>query len=136
MRTKTVSRIAPGAGPNVRQKVAVIPLALLLTQACGAPAGQSTGSAPRATPEPGAISRQELGEAWPLTVDDGILECHGAGEVTFSTNGHIYAVNGLARGNSRYEKIDAIWASSPLPGLPQAKKSIGPLIDRGLNLCR
>jgi hypothetical protein len=42
-----------------------------------------------------------------------------------------YAVNGLAEGSGKYANIDSIWADAP-GGL---KKNIGPLIDRGLQLC-
>jgi Protein of unknown function (DUF2511) len=77
------------------------------------------------------VSRADFGADWPLTVQSGTLNCEGAGAVTFTTNGTTYAVNGLASGMDEWPEIDSIWANAP-HGL---KKDIGPLIDRGLELC-
>jgi hypothetical protein len=88
------------------------------------------------------ITRQEYGQRWPFTVEDGILACRDTGvtvgatkmkEVTFTANGVTYAVNGTAKGNKAYANIDGIWAEDPeRPGL---KKDIQPIIDMGLQLC-
>jgi hypothetical protein len=77
------------------------------------------------------VSQADFGKDWPLTVQSGTLNCEGAGAVTFTTDGTTYAVNGLASGMDRWPEIDPIWADEP-HGL---KKNIGPLIDRGLELC-
>ena len=66
-----------------------------------------------------------------LTVDGGTLACEGAGAVTFTVGGTTYAVNGMASGNGQWPDIDPIWAK----GSDTPKKDIGPLIDRGLQLC-
>ena len=72
-------------------------------------------------------------DRWPLTVDEGTLRCEGAGSVTFEAGGQTYAVNGTARGLDAGSDIDIIWADDPdVDGL---KLSIGPLINRGLELC-
>jgi hypothetical protein len=47
-------------------------------------------------------------------------------------DGEIYWVNGHASTRG-YKKIDPIWRNSPEPYIP--KVSIGPLINRGLELC-
>jgi hypothetical protein len=86
------------------------------------------------------ISRTDLGDAWPLTVDTGVLSCigrKGVGLVTFTVDGVTYAVNGLAKQGGRWESIDAIWIDDPnIKVEPPVKKNIGPLIERGLALCR
>jgi len=76
----------------------------------------------------GAVSREEYGADWPLTVDSGTLRCEGAGAVVFrAPDGTDYGVNGLA---ADYADIEPIWADDPdAPGL---KKYIGVLIDAGL----
>lgn len=84
------------------------------------------------------MSRAELGAEWPLTVDEGTVSCEGIGErlgqVYFTAEGTTYAVNGLAQGASDGPDIDQIWADDPeMDGL---KINIGPIIDRGLDLCR
>lgn len=80
------------------------------------------------------VTRGQLGAKWPLTVDEGYLWCRGGGEVYFTTtDGTNYAVNGLARTFSQYPQINPIWAEDP--AVHGFKKDIGPLIDRGLQLC-
>ena len=84
-------------------------------------------------PNEALMTSDELGEDWPLTVDEGIVRCEGAGEVYFEADGTTYAVNGTARGASDAPEIDQIWADDPeIKGL---KINIGPIIDRGLELC-
>lgn len=126
---------------------AIVALALLVAlggAACGS--SDQTGSKDETTEtteapaDDGAISRADLGEKWPLTVESGTLACdgvaEGAGDVTFTSEGTTYALNGLAKGRAArngWAEIDPIWADDPdVPGL---KVNIGPLIDRGLALC-
>jgi hypothetical protein len=98
--------------------------------------GRLAGPVPR---PPGFISRDDLGEQWPLTVDAGVLSCesHGGGvHSVFFTDpeGKRYALNGKAEGHHpELPLIDQIWA--PNPKVPELKINIGPLIDRGLELC-
>lgn len=98
----------------------------------------STPPAPEAeaVDDPAHVSRAELGDEWPLTVEEGMLRCDGAqqiGAVFFETDGRVYPVNGIARGRSDGPEIDEIWADDP--DIPGAKKNIGILIERGLDLC-
>jgi hypothetical protein len=76
---------------------------------------------------------QPARDHWRLTVESGTLHCDGDA-VTFETaDGRTYAVNGTAIGRHEHPEIDAIWADDPaLAGL---KKNIGPLIDKGVELC-
>jgi hypothetical protein len=90
-------------------------------------------------PPPGYVSATEFGASWPLTVEDGFLSCAPPGVVLFAApSGQRYPVNGLAI--SRFPDlpdIKEIWALNPDPALANAglRISIGPLIDRGLELC-
>jgi hypothetical protein len=45
----------------------------------------------------------------------------------------VYAVNGIARQSGECAEIDPIWVDDP--DIPGAKMDIGPIIDRGLELC-
>jgi Protein of unknown function (DUF2511) len=86
--------------------------------------------------EPGAVSEDELGEAWPFSVSEGVLHCEGSGgvgAVTFEANGTTYAVNGFAKDQDAGADIEPIWVADP--AIPGAKKSMAPIIDRGLALC-
>ena len=78
-------------------------------------------------------SDPDLGDAWPLTVEDGLIACQNQA-VTFTTGGVTYAVNGTAKDRGLGRDIDPIWAVDPAGITP--KMSIGPLIDRGRALCR
>jgi hypothetical protein len=87
------------------------------------------------------ISREEYGAAWPFTVDRGILKGVRVGKtsdgsplahLTFTAQGKVYAVNGLARGTKKYAEIEDIWAANP--EIPGTRIDIGPIIDRGLKL--
>lgn len=97
----------------------------------------SAGSAPQLPPNQLHITKADFGDAWPFTVDEGVLTgtgSGGVGEVTFTTNGVTYGVNGLANGTGKYAEIEAIWAANP--SIPGTKKDIGPIIKRGLELCQ
>lgn len=91
------------------------------------------------------ITRSEYGDAWPFTVESGVLAGKPTGRrlsdgtelaaVTFATGGQTYAINGTARGTHRYAEPDHIWASdSKLPPDLSLKKNLGPIINRGLKL--
>src|SRR6266511_3593490 len=101
----------------------------------GTPASHS--GAPEAPGQsPLIVERTAFGDAWPFTVERGVISCVGAGEVLFAANGNVYAVNGLARTNRAqkgYRDVAEIWRRHPT--VPGAKVNIGPIIDRGLALC-
>ncbi len=95
------------------------------------------------------VSREEFGDKWPLTVEDGEIEGYKyrvAGverkAVVFHTGGKTYAVNGGAIDQRKFPRIDPIWAEEPRSELwiknniPAIKKSIEPIISIGLGLCK
>jgi hypothetical protein len=76
----------------------------------------------KSSPPPGYVSRAEFGDKWPLTVEEGVLECGVLPTtlqvvpkaVTFKTNdGRVFAVNGTAKGRG-LPAIDPIWKTAPL----------------------
>lgn len=87
------------------------------------------GSLPNRT-----ITAAEFGDRWPFTVAAGELYCTGASVVTFVAAGDTYAVNGAATQAGRGKDIGPIWAADTSSG--GTKKSIAPIIDAGLALCR
>jgi hypothetical protein len=100
-------------------------------------AAESSKTEPALSPSEEKITKQEFGDKWPFTVGEGVLSCRGAngtGQVLFTANSKTYAVNGLARGTKMYASADEIWADNPFG--PGPKKDIGPVIERGLKLCR
>ena len=80
------------------------------------------------------MSKSELGDAWPLTVESGTVTCENGSQVIFAApNGTRYAVNGTAMSQTDLPRIDEIWA--PDPTIDGAKVNISPIIDAGLALC-
>jgi hypothetical protein len=122
------------------------------TKAMSAPGAAKAGAAPEmpnapvAVVEPkrsrGHVERSEFGDPWPLTVEAGDLSCEPPGAVFFTVGGVRYSVNGLAKArrfNAR--DIEPIWARDEelirtTKGTADFRKSIGPLIERGRELCR
>ena len=91
--------------------------------------------------DPGLITRDDLGNGWPLTVDFGALDCRTSvvdgitlQSVTFRVPNMQYALNGTANTHTPFPEIEPIWADDPdAKGL---KIDISPLIDRGLARCK
>lgn len=90
--------------------------------------------------DPGLVTRDDMGDEWPLTVDFGALDCHKSTvngiellSVTFRVPHMQYAVNGTAKANTPFTDIDEIWAD--VPGEKGMKIDIGPFLDRGLTRC-
>jgi len=80
------------------------------------------------------VTESEYGDKWPLTVDSGEIECIDDYFIVFHvTNGKTYALNGAATSRG-FPEIDPIWRDNP--NLPGIKINIGPLIGRGLALCK
>lgn len=74
---------------------------------------------------------------WPFTVDTATLMCsEGAGgqRVTVSANREMYALNGTAKSQTDLPHFDVIWRDDP--NTPGVKVDIGPMLDRGLALCK
>ena len=82
-----------------------------------------------------AISASDLGTAWPLTVDRGVLRCTGRESVTFTApDGKTYELNPDL--DVEDPALRAIWkndAASPVLG--SVKLDISSLIDAGLAIC-
>jgi hypothetical protein len=111
----------------------------LSVAACGSqdePSAEATQATEEST---GHVSRETMGDSWPLTIASGELSCEGSGGVGAvyftSDEGTSYYVNGIAKGQhpAGTHDIREIWADDPAIG--GVKTNIGPLIDRGLTLC-
>jgi hypothetical protein len=86
------------------------------------------------------VHPEDFGDKWPLTVSDfAVISCDstgtlgGVGGVYITVGGTLYALNGTAKNSGKYPDIKPIWANDS--SLPGTKKSIGVLIDKGLELC-
>ncbi len=115
---------------------------ILLVIACGAPRTVTTRPtrAPKATamPKPTTqqlsyVSHAEMGDDWPLIVEDGTIICSGA-SILLRTNHGLFAVNGTARGQHKWKDIRDI--TKPDPNIAGLLMNVQPIIDRGLLVCR
>ena len=76
---------------------------------------------------------EEDGGEWPLTVESGRVGCEDGRGLTFkTTDGDVYALNGLAAGQG-FADIDPIWAADP--DYADIKVGIGDLIEWGNTIC-
>lgn len=118
-----VNRVVDGL-VQLRGVTSAFVVSLLIAAACDAHEDAASNTL--------EVARSDFGNAWPLTVGGGTLRCTGAGAVTFEAEGTVYEVNGLAGTQNLGADIDPIWEDAG-HGL---KKNIGPLINRGLKLCK
>lgn len=79
------------------------------------------------------VTRDSMGESWPLTVDQAHVECLDGRLAVVHANGMTYALNGTAKSRG-YPAVDPIWRANP--SIPGTKISIGPLIDIALKQCK
>lgn len=83
------------------------------------------------------VRRSDLGDEWPLTVDEAMVHCD-RDAVYLTVNEKVYWINGLAAAYLRANgveahKVDEIWATSGTWYAP--RKNIGPLINLGRSIC-
>lgn len=114
------------------------PLALagLLLSICLLVACDESGSSPQAVSRPASkrvkVTREEYGDAWPLTVSEAELELIDGFYAVVHANGRVYAMNGTARTVAQehgWEDIYDIWREDSIGRVP-----ILPLLNRTLAL--
>lgn len=79
------------------------------------------------------VTAATFGDEWPLTIQEGELDCPRPNEVVIRSGDHVFALNGTARSNPDYEDLGRIWRDNPR--LPGTKIPPSELIRRGLALC-
>lgn len=132
----------PGVG-KVRSGVGAGCLALIALVGIFAAISNRTSpensSLPNTTGE--FISLEEYGRKWPLTIQQGHLNCRSRTiaryekkDVTITLDGKTWALNGSARGSGDFLPLEDIWRDNP--EIEGAKMSVGDIIGRGLRLCR
>lgn len=87
------------------------------------------------------LSRSEFGDAWPLTVDSGEVEClDGRFAVIHASDGTTYALNGAAKSEARgnpkrgWHDVAEVWADDP--SAVGQRKDIGAILSRATSLCQ
>jgi hypothetical protein len=84
------------------------------------------------------MSAELLGAAWPFSVPYGTVYCVDNAVLFAGPDGTRYGINGFAQ--SLYPDlppVEDIWLFDPDPAMANAgfRVDIGPIIDRGLELC-
>lgn len=131
-----IGSMVPRQPTGDTQQAAVAPAAVPITLS---PA--PTEEIPSPTPDPmtaamadlpGYVSRATLGDEWPLTIEQGILSCIMPGRaIILIADGGTYAVNAPAR-----EGTNRLPSWRDVLDIREGKKSLSPLIDEGLALCK
>jgi hypothetical protein len=80
------------------------------------------------------VTAAEFGEAWPFTVDSGVVRCEADKRVVFIANNTIYALNTRAIVKFTGESILPIQRLDPTND--QRFISLQPIIDIGESLCK
>ena len=86
------------------------------------------------------VARDDFGDQWPFTVDEGVLRCEG-GAVVFTSGGTTYAVNGTALARMKvqptWRESREVWATNARPQPPevQTREDLSPIVNLGLALC-
>ena len=73
------------------------------------------------------VNQSQYLNHWPFEVEQARLRCEGKGAVILNVRGADYALNGMAA-SIRYRPIQAVTIDP--------KIDIGPIISRGLTLCK
>ncbi len=83
-----------------------------------------------------AVISTDFGEAWPLTVYSGMVNCVRGTHAIFLHLTGIYAMNGIAKGFAkRYGYKDIVAISKPHPLWPDVEADISPLLKVALRNC-
>ena len=81
------------------------------------------------------VTRDQLGDDWPLTVASGVIGCDRDNRlVTINVEGTTYSLNGTAMAPGPYGALETIWAKDPTDNTKN--KDLGPLIRLAGNRCR
>ncbi|NMG64887.1 hypothetical protein GPA19_08005 [Azoarcus indigens] len=116
----------------------VAPVAILPFLPPSAPSEKDAAPVAAEAPPPArdvlAISAEDIGAAWPLTIQGGRFGCGEASALLLEHGGVVYALNGTARGriknNPDWRDIDAVWDKQRQGG------NIGEVISRGIEACK
>lgn len=79
------------------------------------------------------VTKAELGDKWPFTVDSGYVDCPDGVSAIFRTGSVEYGLNGMATSRG-YAEPDPIRKADPT--IPGAMISISPMIDLARQECK
>lgn len=76
------------------------------------------------------VTKAELGDKWPFTIDTVIVHCEEQGlyKVVSSPAGVTYGLNGTSKSSGKYQDIEQIWRKDDRYG-GSARIDIGPILE-------
>lgn len=94
---------------------------------------QSDSAKASESPQGRLVTKADLGDEWPFTVDSGYVDCPDGISAIFRTGNAEYGLNGMATSRGFAEptpirKVD--------PTIPGAMVSIGPMIELARQECK
>jgi hypothetical protein len=86
-----------------------------------------------------AVTKGEMGDDWPLTIDEGLVSCDGTkawGRLYFEHDGRRFAINGAAlMDEAKTPDIDTSGWLVPNPRIQGSFKSLDSLMDKARSDC-
>jgi hypothetical protein len=83
------------------------------------------------------VTRQQYGEAWPFTVERGVVDCDARGAALFQTRSPdvtgTWALTGFAQSRG-YPPVDRFWRDNPR--IPGTKVPLTPITNLALQQCK
>jgi len=108
-------------------------LTVVLALLTGTSCAQSDSPSSSQPPKGRLVTKAELGDSWPFTVDSGYVDCPDGVSAIFRTGDAVYGLNGMAtsRGFAEPDPIRKVH-----PTIPGGMISIGPMIDLARQECK
>ena len=106
-----------------RLGVSATVLAVLLLVACGGGSDDDGGKVTTAA---------ELGQAWPFSVDSGVVSCEGTNIALFTVDGTTYGLNSAAL-EQNYADSEPIRIDNP--AIPGVRLDLGTIISLAIRQC-
>lgn len=108
-------------------------LTLALAVIIGTSCARSDSSTSSQSPKGRLVTKAELGDSWPFTVDSGYVDCPDGVSAIFRTDDAVYGLNGMATSRG-FAEPDPIRKDDPT--IPGGMISIGPMIDLARQECK
>ena len=78
------------------------------------------------------VDANEFGQAWPLSVESGVVTCESGNIALFTTEGTTYGLNPPAL-DANYPDVEPLRIANP--AIPELKMDLGTLVNLALRQC-
>jgi hypothetical protein len=108
-------------------------LTIVLAFLLGASCAQSDNASSDESARGRLVTKADLGDQWPFTVESGYVDCPDGVSAIFRTADAVYGLNGMATSRG-FAEPDPIRKADPT--IPSGMISIGPMIDLAQQECK